>query len=255
MKKIILSILAFFLIFINCEVFAAQGIMKKEISAVASDGFNIKATLSYKKVKAKKEYQTVVLLHSLGYTSEWWQDLSQRLLDDGYAVLTIDFRGHGKSIYNAKLTRVSWKNLKTSAYAKYPGDVLSVIEKVKEENVKTKFFNDWAIVGSDIGANTGVIVADKSKIKPKTVVLLSPTPENKGLYIPVSIAQLSDVDFLAITGSEDYASSNTIDYLRKFAQKEFAYYCSKSKTNGMLLLKNDEGLTQMIEKWIQQYLN
>lgn len=254
MKRIILFILAFFLLFINCEVFAAQGIVKKDISAISKDGFNIKATLSYKKVKAKKEYSTIVLLHSLGYSSAWWEGLAEELVQDGYAVLAVDLRGHGRSIYNAKLVKISWKNLKTTAFSKYPTDVLAVIQKVKDDNVKTAFFNNWAIVGSDIGANTGVIVADQSSIKPKTIVMLSPTTENKGLYIPVKIAQLSKVDFLSITGDGDVASKGDVEYLSKFAQNEFAQYTSKSKSNGMLLLKNDEGLNNMIVKWIEQYL-
>ncbi len=76
-------------------------LLKKEIKTVASDGFNLKSTLTYPKDKTIKEFSTVVLLHSLGYNSQWWGNLEQDLLDKGYAVLAIDLRGHGASIYNA----------------------------------------------------------------------------------------------------------------------------------------------------------
>ena len=133
MRRIVLIILAFFLLFINTSVEAAQSFMKKEISAVAEDGFNIKATLSYPKVKSQKEFSTVILLHSLGYNSQWWSNLPQELLNKGYAVLAIDLRGHGESVYNAKLSKVSWKNIKNSGYAKYPNDIIAVIDAVKAE--------------------------------------------------------------------------------------------------------------------------
>ena len=50
-----------------------------------------------------------------------------------------------------------------NAYAKYPDDVIKVIESVKVDNPKRVFFNNWAIVGSDIGASTAILVADKIK--------------------------------------------------------------------------------------------
>ena len=162
MRRIVLIILAFFLLLINTSAEAAPSVMKKEISAVAEDGFNIKATLTYPKVKSQKEFSTVILLHSLGYNSQWWSDLPQELLNKGYAVLAVDLRGHGASVYNAKLSKMSWKNLKNSGYAKYPSDVISVINAVKAENTKKVFFKNYAIVGADVGASTGVLAADKA---------------------------------------------------------------------------------------------
>ena len=255
MKRVALLILTLFLLFINCSVQAAQKYTKKAIKAVSTDGFNINATLTYPKIKTQKEFKTVVLLHSLGYNSTWWGDLPQRLLEHNYAVLSIDLRGHGTSVYDYALERTSWKDITNKAYSKYPDDVLAVINKVKEENSKRIFFNNWAIVGSDIGASAGILAADKSKVRPKTIVMLSPVTETKGLYIPVSIAHLDNVDILAITGTDDTLSKDAADYLSKFAQAHFAEYTSESKTSGMLMIKNDESLTKVIAEWITAYFN
>ena len=75
MKRTIFIILTLFLFFINTSVEAAPAVTKKEMKVVAKDGFNISATLTYPKNKTQKEFQTVVLLHSLGYNSQWWGDL------------------------------------------------------------------------------------------------------------------------------------------------------------------------------------
>lgn len=254
MRRIVLFILALFLIFINLSADAAIKTTTKEIEAISTDGFNMKASLTYPKVKGKREFQTVVLLHSIGYNSQWWGDLPTNLLEKGYAVLTIDLRGHGKSIYNAKLGKISWKNLKNSGFAKYPNDIVAIINKVKEENTKTKFFNSWAIVGADIGASAGVIAADQLDNDPKTLVMISPVVQTKGLYIPVSVAHLDTTDFLAISGTDDFESKEAAAYLSKFAQCEFAEFTSDSKSTGMLMLKNDERLSRMIAEWIGEYL-
>lgn len=251
MKRFII-ILTFFLIFINGSVFAANTTIKKEINTVGADGFSLKAELEYPKSKTAKSFSTVVLLHSLGYSSEWWESLPKDLLDNGYAVLKIDLRGHGKSVYNSKLNRVSWKDLTNKAYAKYPSDVIKVIENVKTENKKV-FFDNWAIVGSDIGASTAILVADKIEYKPKTLVLLSPVVETKGLYVPVKLANLN-IDMLSISGTDDNSGQKAQDYLKKFAQTTFATYISESKKNGMLMLKHDTSLSRVIESWIATYL-
>ena len=229
--------------------------VKKEIKAISIDGFNMEATLTYPKVKNQREFSTVILLHSLGYNSQWWETLPKELLEKGYAVLSIDLRGHGASVYNAKLTKCSWKSMKNSAFAKYPDDILAVIQKVKEENTKKLFFNNYAIVGADIGASAGVIAADRLPLNPKTIVMISPVVKAKGLYIPVNIAHLDGVDFLSISGTDDIMSKDAEVYLAKFAQNEFLTFTSDSKTTGMLMLKNDPDLNKMIAEWISEYLN
>jgi hypothetical protein len=92
-------------------------------------------------------------------------------------------------------------------------------------------------------------------MNPKTIVMISPVVETKGLYIPVSIAHLNNVDFLAISGDEDTDSQKAIEYLKRFAQNEFIDFSSSSKTTGMLMLKNDPGLINLISEWISEYLN
>ena len=227
--------------------------MKNDIKVITDDGFSLHAILEYPKVKGQKEFSTVVLLHSLGYSSQWWDTLPEELLNDGFAVLRIDLRGHGASVYNSKLVRVSWKNLTKKAYAKYPDDVLKVINYVQTEN-KRVFFNNWAVVGCDIGASAGVIAANKIKNKPKTIVMLSPVVQAKGLYIPIQLAELDNIDILSISGVDDIAGQASQEYLKKFAQATFSEYTSESKASGMVMLKNDKNLSKVIVSWLEQYL-
>lgn len=252
MKKFLIYSLTLFLILIN-TVSSAEKFATSEYKVSSADGFAINATLKYPKIKNKKVYSTVVLLHSLGYNSGWWGNLPQLLLNEGYAVITIDLRGHGKSVYNSKLNRVSWKSLTNNAYVKYPDDVITVLNYIKDENRRT-FFDNWAFVGSDIGAGTAIIAAKNIQYKPKTIVMLSPIVKAKGLYTPVALAELNNIDILSISGTADYDGENSQEYLKKFAQSSFMTYISESKSNGMLLLKNDESVSKIITKWLDSYL-
>ena len=252
--KRLLIILAFFLFLINSSAYGVTNAVKKDYTVITPDGFRLSAVLEYPKVKGINEYKTVVLLHSLGYNSEWWDTLPANLMERGYAVLMVDLRGHGKSVYNPKLVRVSWKSLTNSAYKKYPSDMKEVIDYVKSENPKKIFFNDWAIIGSDIGAATGIIGANEIDIKPKTIVMISPVVKAKGLFVPVKLAELNNTDILSICGTNDTASVDSQEYLKRFAQAGFIEYLSESKASGMLMFKSDTTLSQFITIWISQYL-
>ena len=139
------------------------------------------------------------------------------------------------------------------AFEKYPDDVQAVINTIISEN-KRKFFDNWAIVGVDIGASTGICIVNKMPNKPKTIVMLSPVVKSKGLYIPVKLAEIDNVDILSITGKNDVAGKKAEKYLKKFAQSAFISYTSESKSTGMLMLKSDETLANVITAWVAQYL-
>ena len=253
MKKIISVILTLFLIFINISANAAQNVVKKDIKVVAKDGFSIKAELTTPKIKGVNDFKTVVLLHSLGYNSGWWGNLPDKLIQKGYAVLKIDLRGHGGSVYNKNLAKVSWKSMTKTAYSKCPDDITAVINSIIDDSLKKHYFREWAIVGSDMGASVGVIAADRLPVKPKTIVMISPVVNARGLYVPVSVAQLDNVDFLAIIGANDEVSKSASAYIKKFAQAGYDEYISPSQTSGMLILKNDPELTEIIAEWIENY--
>ena len=252
MKRFII-ILTFILFFLNCNSIFAANFVTKDYKILTSDKFTINATLNYPKIKEKKDFPTVVLLHSVGYNSEWWGDLPQDLIDKGYAVLMIDLRGHGKSVYNSKLVRTSWTSLTNKAYAKYPDDVITAINYVKKENKRT-FFNNWAIVGADVGGSTAILTANKIDNKPKTIVILSPVVNAKGLYVPIKLAELDNIDILTIIGKNDFQSKKANEYLKKFAQTTYAEYISSSAKTGMIMIKQDETLSAVICAWIDEYI-
>ena len=96
------------------------------IEATTSDNHLMKGKLVYKKpAKGEKVcYPTIIMLHSLGYSSAHWGSLPAELLKQGYAILAIDLRGHGNSNKDIKFNPKSWAYFTNKTYEKYPSDVL-----------------------------------------------------------------------------------------------------------------------------------
>lgn len=251
-KKILLLVLIFF-------AFALTGqnayckVIKKDIQIQTKDKRVIKATISYEK-RDLKQYPTIILLHSLGYSSENWGDLPELLNRAGYLVIAMDFRGHGKSIYDGSLKRKPWVYFTTKAFARFPADVEAILTQAQKD-CKEVSLKNYAIVGADIGANTAVLVAQDMKVKPKTLVLISPSTSFKGLYIPIALAQIGRVPILTMVSEKDNFSLQEQKSLSKFAQG--GYYARNYPQGGMgmLMIKSNPMMTVDIAKWLLKYLH
>ncbi len=252
-----------FLVLIFCftTVTAAfsAGVSKKssksdiDIEFETKDGFLIHGKLSLPKEKRAK-YPLVVLLHSIGYSSKYWLDMPSQFNQAGFAVLAVDFRGHGSSTYDKNFKKKYWLYMSEKSYLEYPSDILSLIQYMGE-NYKNISISHMVIVGADIGANTAVLVADKMKVKPKAIVLLSPSTKFKGLYIPISLANLGSTPILVGISGKDKYSISQANYLKRFAQGEFTIKAYPNGGIGILMLKVNPGMNVDIVNWVVKKYN
>lgn len=260
MKKFISFLIVFILIFSLSISYAEDKKVKKpklpystkEFTVETIDGHLIHAYLTYPKTKMKG-YPTIVMLHSLGSNSYYWIPLQEKLNIMGYAVLRIDLRGHGKSVYNNKFHQSSWRSYNESVFSKYPSDVIQTIDYVQKESNKVSF-NNWAIVGSDIGANTAVLVSGKYPVKPKAIVLFAPAMTFKGLYIPVVLTELGTTPILAIASIADKYVYNEQIKLKRFAQSTFDTYNVSKGGSNMLIIKSYPDSVGYISNWLNKYI-
>lgn len=227
--------------------------VNKTIEVQTKDARIIKATLSYIKNDAKQKYPTVVLLHSLGYSSEQWCDLIPRLTNAGYAVIAVDFRGHGKSVYDTSFKVKSWAYFNDKIYQKFPSDVLAVLNQAQKDSKKISMDN-MAIVGADIGANTAVLVSKNLKKKPKTLVLISASTTFKGLYLPITLAEIGKVPILSIASQQDRYSIKEQMNLAKYAQGGFYAQNYPTGGMGMMMLTTNPTMSKDIVDWIKRFL-
>ena len=251
------KILVIFLVLILCAPLCSYAAAKKKVGYVnltyeTDDNFVIKSKLYYPKQKAKV-YPLVVFLHSIGYSSDYWGDLVQNFVNSGIAALVIDLRGHGQSVYDSDFRIRSWRYYSEKQFSVYPKDITDIL-KYLASNYKDISTTKYAIVGADIGANTAVLVADKSKHKPKTLVLISPHESHKGLFIPIALVNIGKIPILSISSENDRTCVKSQNNLKKYAQSDFVIANFKTNITGMLMLGANAAVPALIINWLEGHV-
>ena len=128
MKKFLILLIAI-LMLVPAASFAAAKKNKvgyMTITYETRDNFVIKSKLFYP-AKKEKVYPIVIMLHSIGYSSDYWGIVVKQFVDSGAAVLLVDLRGHGQSMYDSNFKIRSWQYYTEKNFAKYPEDIAEII--------------------------------------------------------------------------------------------------------------------------------
>ncbi len=141
MKKVVMALMLVIIIVINggcikhAETIETSGI-------IITTGDNVQLAATYKAPENTKK--AVLLLHMLGHDRSDWNAMNEFLYNNNFAVLAIDFRGHGESALNYEtFTDDEWYNLVF--------DVKAGIDFLEEQG-----FQDLTIIGASIGANAAL---------------------------------------------------------------------------------------------------
>ena len=242
----------FLIIFLSCFFYLdAYGVRPSRLKSLpveynTDDGMVMKGNLYIP--KSKEKVPVVILLHSLGGTQKNWGNLPYELTSKGYAVLNLDLRGHGQSIYNRKMQRRYWQNFNSDIFKKYPRDIVLGIDNLK--NYKQLDLSRIALVGSGIGANTACVVAALKKNQIKTIVIISPTEKFYGESILLKLVDYGNRPVLAIAGENDRLSVSAVNKIEKIAQGEYKKIIYSKGGSGILLYKNKPELMTEIVNWL-----
>lgn len=250
MKKLLILVIT--LLLAATTSFAAE-VQKNKVGYVSityetKDNFVIKSKLFYPPQK-QEVYPAVVMLHSIGYSCEYWEQLTKEFVHQGVAVLLVDLRGHGQSVYDSNFKVRYWRNYTDKTFAKYPNDIYEILSYIAM-NYKNISTSNYVIIGADIGANTAILAAEKMPNKPKALVLLSPTRIYKGLYTPIAMTNLGGMSIMSMVSVRDKYSYNETQELKKFAQGVFDIKTYPSGGMGMLMLKVNPSMNKDIVDWV-----
>lgn len=254
MKKLLILLIALVLL-TPLNSFAQEADKKVgyvSITYETKDSFVIKSKLFYPTEK-KKTYPLAVFLHSLGYSSDYWGNLTKKFVDEGIATLVIDLRGHGESLYDSNFRIQSWIYYTEKNYANYPEDISEILKYVGM-NYKNISTTDYTIIGADVGANTAILTSEKMNNKPNCMVLMSPSEKFKGLYTPIALANMGPVPILAVVSHKDRYFLNEAMGLEKFAQGSYQIKQYPVGGTGMMMLKANPYMADDIVKWAKPYL-
>jgi len=214
---------------------SAEGKKLPSGTATTTDGM----TISYQ-MYSNPGKPGVILLHMLGRTRTDWHTIAKWLQENGFAVIAIDFRGHGLSMgdlesftaqdYNAMVEDV--KAAKSVLQAQ-GGDVSRL-----------------SIIGASIGANIALKYA-ANDLDVKTAVLLSPGLEYRGVKTEAAMSKLNR-PVLLVASTDDPTSAESVQTLsprNPYAQIKM-YTDAGHGTN--MFAKTD--LAPLMLQWLQDHV-
>ena len=159
---------------------------------------------SYYKPRIGTSYSTpsVILLHMLGMDRSTWDKFAQELSQNGYAVLSVDLRGHGESIKQANHT-ISYQSFMPKNFKNMTLDVKAAKKYLIEGRKANP--NQISIIGASIGANLALNYA-ASDHSIKSVILLSPGLNYRGISTLDAIMKYKNPIYI-VTAEDDSESA------------------------------------------------
>ena len=207
-----------------------------ELTFTTADEVNI--TGKYTEVDTTRK--AVLLLHMVGHDKSNYDNLTLYLLQNGYTVLALDFRGHGNSDLDyTQFTEENWQDLVLDVEAG-----LDFLEK--------RGYSHVAVIGASIGANAGFKQAIQDR-RIRAIVLLSAGEEYHGINI-LQLAEFYDRPVLVVASLDDKGAAIAATKIYNAAgteYKEIKMY--QSGGHGTDLLANQDGLPAIMVTWLQKY--
>ncbi len=183
-------------------------------------------------------YPGVILLHMLGSNRAVWQQtgVADALLLNGYAVLSIDMRGHGDTGGDQ-----DWLLAED--------DLLRVwdffVGQAEVDETKT------AVIGASIGSNMALRTA-VTQPAINTIVLLSPGLDYRGVTTDDQIPLYGNRPIFIVASSEDGYSADSSQQLHDLATGEKQFQLYDGAGHGTNMFASEPELTDLIIDWLRE---
>jgi pimeloyl-ACP methyl ester carboxylesterase len=182
----------------------------------------------------------VVLSHMRPADQRSWFAFANRLADQGYLVLTYDFRGYCPGGDGG----CSQGDLQISAIWQ---DVLGAMDFVRSQGATTV-----ALVGASMGGTASLVAAAQEGSDAAVVVTLSAPVSIEGLDADAAVLQRVDANKLFIAGLGDASAAASAQDLYEIAPPPKRVEISPADDHGTDLLTGSQG--EAIQRLIETYL-
>ena len=182
----------------------------------------------------------VVLSHMQPADQRSWFAFANRLADEGYLVLTYDFRGYCPGGQGG----CSQGDLQVSAIWQ---DVLGAMDFVRSQGAATV-----ALVGASMGGTASLVAAGQEGSDVAVVVTLSAPTSIEGLDADAALLQRVDANKLFIAGVGDAAAAASAEQLYEIAPPPKRPEIVPADDHGTDLLTGSRG--EAVQRIIETYL-
>lgn len=210
----------------------------EDVTIEAADGLPLHATFFAPGGMAP--FPGVLLLHMLGSDRQVWVDngFAEKLVADGYAVLALDMRGHGDSVGPIDWAKADEDLQRVWAY--FAGR-----DEVDGERT--------AVIGASIGSNMALRTgANETAVK--TVALLSPGLDYRGVTTEDALVQYGDRPILIVASEEDAYAADSSRTLSEQAAGETHLEMYNGAGHGTNMFGPQPDLADLLLEWLNQYL-
>ena len=191
----------------------------------------------------------VVLIHMLGRDMRDWNQFASKLIIGGYTVLSIDLRGHGRSVEQDGKT-ISWQTFVEEDYGNMVLDIRAAEDFLSGKGISR---DRIALIGASIGANIALnYAANHENIG--TVVLLSPGLNYKEIKTEQAVEEFGERAILLVAGSNDPGAAESAETLHDIAlgNKQIVIY--NQAGHGTEILSQPE-FAHLIIEWLRMHLS
>lgn len=182
----------------------------------------------------------VLLLHGFGEDRTVWNEFKKALLAKGFAVMTLDLRGHGESKTKNNQPITASKDWRTSPH-EFPVDVDAALTWLKTQTRINS--NKIAVIGTDVGASLALIASGRFR-QVRTVVAVNPNLR-EGQEMAGGAQDFKPRSALIFASSEAEGNS-VIGAVQTPAQVR-----ALSKTGGTASWIQDKQVTDSIFQWLK----
>ena len=184
---------------------------------------------------------SVLLIHGYGENRSVWDGLKKQLLDRGWAVMSLDLRGHGDSKTKNGIPIQPTNEWRTSPH-EFPQDLDPALDFLKSQpRIDNRKI---VVIGYDIGADLALIASGRFT-EVRTVVALNPKL-SESLAMAGSAQDFTPRSALILTSDE--AEGNRI----RATAKDPAQVQAVKVTGGTTGWIADKTVTDAIFAWLQQ---
>ncbi len=193
----------------------------------------------------KEGARPIILLHMLSMDRSSYNEFA-KILNEKYAVLSSDLRGHGQSTTSMSLRGTNWNEFSDDDFRDMVKDVKGAKELLKAKGIDV---DNLIIIGASIGANTALNYASEDD-DVKAVVLLSPGLDYRGVKTEEAMKNYSG-KALIMAGEKDTESAEDSRKLKEIAGERAELKIYSGDEHGTeLLFRYDTN--DFVLKWLQE---
>ncbi len=249
---IILSALSYNITLINLA-YGDQEPNKKQSSErvifTSDDGVSLVGSYYKPSIGINNSTPSVILLHMLGSDRGTWDNFAQKLCQNGYAVLSVDLRGHGESIKQANST-ISYQSFMPRNFKNMTLDVKAAKKYLTEERDANP--KQISIIGASIGANLALNYAASDQ-SIKSVILLSPGLNYRGISTLDAIMGYKNPTYIVAAEKDSESAKDSKILCEKITCAENLRIFEKTNDHGTEMLSNKmlgSKLQDIILSWL-----